>query len=81
LISNDTGPMHFAAALGVPVVALFGPTSVEKWSPLGEKVRVLRAEGCSCAPTLHDCQKAVPCMAGISPESVFRSLLEVLSGN
>jgi heptosyltransferase III len=81
LISNDTGPMHFAAALGVPVVALFGPTSVEKWSPLGEKVRVLRAEGCSCAPTLHDCQKAVPCMAGISPESVIRSLLEVLSGN
>jgi lipopolysaccharide heptosyltransferase II len=79
LISNDTGPMHFAAALDVPVVALFGPTSVEKWSPLGEKTRVLRAEGCSCEPTLHDCQRTVHCMTGIAPETVFQSLLEVLN--
>jgi lipopolysaccharide heptosyltransferase II len=79
LISNDTGPMHFAAALDVPVVALFGPTSVEKWSPLGEKARVLRAAGCSCEPTLHDCQRTVHCMTGIAPETVFQNLLEVLN--
>lgn len=77
LISNDTGPMHFAAALDVPVIALFGPTSPIKWSPFGEKVRVLRAENCTCPQAAHDCASSSPCMATIPPEVVFRSLTEM----
>jgi lipopolysaccharide heptosyltransferase II len=78
VISNDTGPMHFAAALGVPLVALFGPTSVLKWGPLSERVRVLRAENCTCQRTVHDCESAVHCMTRIAPETVLRSLVDVL---
>lgn len=41
-LGNDSGPTHLAAALGVPVVAVFGPaTSPQQWRPLGERVTVL----------------------------------------
>jgi len=42
-IGNDSGITHLAAAAGVPVVALFGPTDPEVWAPRGVDVRVLRA--------------------------------------
>ncbi|MBN2337946.1 MAG: glycosyltransferase family 9 protein [Acidobacteria bacterium] len=41
-VGNDSGVTHLAAALGVPTVALFGPTAPEQWAPLGESVTVLR---------------------------------------
>jgi ADP-heptose:LPS heptosyltransferase len=41
LIGNDSGISHLAAALGTPVLSLFGPTSPEVWRPLGPKVSVL----------------------------------------
>jgi hypothetical protein len=41
-IGNDSGITHLAAAVGVPVVALFGPTSPDIWAPRGANVRVLR---------------------------------------
>lgn len=40
---NDSGITHLAAALGLPVVALFGPTDPATWGPRGERVRILRA--------------------------------------
>jgi len=40
-IGNDSGPTHLAAQLGVPTLALFGPTSPDNWRPLGPAVRVL----------------------------------------
>ncbi|HEX4263698.1 MAG TPA: glycosyltransferase family 9 protein [Verrucomicrobiae bacterium] len=78
VVSNDTGPMHFAAALGVPMVALFGPTSVTKWAPLSEQVRILQAENCTCQRTVHDCESPVHCMTRIAPEAVFQNLVDVL---
>ncbi len=77
VISNDTGPMHFAAALDVPVIALFGPTCAVRWAPLGEKVRILRADNCTCPKALHICESPTPCMATIPPEAVFRNLTEI----
>jgi len=41
VVSTDSGPIHIASALGVPVVAIFGATSPERTGPRGERVRVL----------------------------------------
>lgn len=43
VVSNDTGMAHVAAALGVPLVVIFGPTDATRWSPPGEHVRVVRS--------------------------------------
>jgi heptosyltransferase I len=56
LIGGDTGPMHLAAALGVPVVAIFGPTDPARNGPFGTPSIVLRS---SLSPTTHK-RRAVP---------------------
>ena len=43
VVSNDTGIMHVAAAVGVPVLSLFGPTDPQQWAPVGEEHRFLRS--------------------------------------
>jgi ADP-heptose:LPS heptosyltransferase len=45
VITNDTGIMHVAAGVGVPVLSLFGPTEPEQWAPLGSQNRFLRGRG------------------------------------
>jgi heptosyltransferase-2 len=45
VISNDTGVMHVAAAVGAPVLSLFGPTDPRQWAPQGEKNRYIQGEG------------------------------------
>jgi len=53
LVTNDTGPMHVAAALGKPVVAVFGPTDPSQTGPYGQVEFVQRAEQPpACAPCL-----------------------------
>jgi heptosyltransferase-3 len=79
LVTSDTGPMHFAAGLGVPVVALFGPSNLAQWGPVTENCRVLMGDLCHCDRNLHDCQSANPCMAGISPEKVLENLQNILN--
>lgn len=48
-LGNDSGATHLAAALGIPTVAVFGPSDPRLWKPLGPRVRVVHA-GRSCAP-------------------------------
>ena len=43
-VGHDSGPTHLAAMLGLPTLALFGPTDPAAWSPLGPRVTVLRHE-------------------------------------
>ena len=52
VISNDTGPMHVAAALGRPLVALFGPTNPRRTGPYGKPGSVLQIHSLSCVPCM-----------------------------
>jgi ADP-heptose:LPS heptosyltransferase len=74
-ISGDTGPLHFAAGLGVPTIGLFGPSPVAKWAPLGKQHRALQADQCTCGAATSVCLSASPCMATIFPEAVLRVVL------
>lgn len=73
LITNDSGPMHIAASLGVPVVALFGPTDEQRSGPwgLGERAVVVK-RAMDCQPCYNPlCRLQVhPCMMEIEVEEV-----------
>lgn len=77
LVSNDSGPMHLASALRVPVAALFGPTDWRETAPLGPH-RLLR-EPVPCAPCkLRSCPIDHRCMRRLTVERVARECLETL---
>ena len=76
LVTNDTGPMHVAQALGVPVAALFGPTDPESTGPAGEEFCVIR-EPVRCSPCLlRSCPIDHRCMTNISSEQVSRTIMK-----
>jgi len=76
-VTNDSGLMHVAAALGVPVVAIFGSTDPARTGPLGEKCRVLR-KPLPCAPCRKaHCPEKRECMEKISVEEVFAAAGEL----
>ena len=83
MVTNDSGPMHVAAAIGTPVVALFGPTSAERTGPYGHGHRVLSGEA-PCRPCFRrEClyssgPEALACLTRITAEEVARHLLEIL---
>jgi heptosyltransferase-2 len=71
LVTNDSGAMHFAAALGVRVVAMFGPTDERATRPLGEGHAVL-THAVWCRPCmLRECPLDHRCMRGIDVEDVL----------
>lgn len=71
LICNDSGLMHIASSLGVPLLAIFGPTEHQKTSPLAGANRLLY-HGADCAPCLHrDCPTDHRCMTAVSCEEVL----------
>lgn len=82
-ISNDSGPMHIAAALKRPLIALFGSTDPQKTSPLGEGTSVVLYKGVPCSPCFkRTCPIDFRCMLGISVEEVAshaQKLLEEFS--
>jgi len=70
LLANDAGARHVAVALGVPVVLVMGPTSLEKTSWNLERVSVLSAD-VACRPCyLRDCPIDHRCMTRVAPEQV-----------
>jgi ADP-heptose:LPS heptosyltransferase len=73
-ISGDTGPLHFAAALGVPTIALFGFTLPVQWAPLGPRHQFLTGTPCTCSGHSFVCYNSPYCLAGIAPEKVFAAL-------
>ncbi len=73
-VSGDTGPLHFAAGLGVPTISLFGPTSAVQWAPVGAQHQVLLGSPCCCDGSLDVCQSAGHCLAAISPDQVLQRI-------
>jgi lipopolysaccharide heptosyltransferase II len=76
LITGDTGPMHLAAAVGTPVIALFGPSDPRRYGPLATHQQVLRVQ-LPCSPCgqvrlpPERCRGHVPdCMDGITVDAV-----------
>ena len=82
VITNDTGPMHVAAAVGTPVIVPFGSTSPELTGPGlpgDEKHRLIKAD-VSCSPCfLRECPIDFRCMQSISVTTVMDAALKILS--
>jgi lipopolysaccharide heptosyltransferase II len=83
LVTNDSGPMHVAAAVGTPVVALFGPTSEVRTGPYGMRHHVcsvtLPCRPCfsrTCRHTVH-----LECLTRITPAEVVRQVDRITSGS
>lgn len=81
LVSGDTGPMHFAAGLGVPTLSLFGPSIVHQWAPLSPRARQLQAVGCRCSHNQEACTQPQPCLATLTPELVWQEIQSMLASN
>ncbi len=78
-ITTDTGPMHMAAAVGTPVVALFGPTDPFRTGPYGPNHRVIRS-GAVCGPCLKKSCSTTICMRDITSEMALEAVRAKLAG-
>jgi len=79
MITNDSGPMHIAAALGTPTVAVFGSTDERVTAPLGLRTRVVK-HPVECSPCLlRECPIDHRCMKRISADDVYRAARELLN--
>ncbi len=76
LIAGDTGPLHLAAALGVPVVALFGPTDPARNGPYGTRSVVLRHPSSMTSHKRHGTTEAG--LAKITPDEVVSAAVRML---
>lgn len=77
-LTNDSGAMHIASALGIPTVAVFGATDDRTTGPTGVLARVVR-EPVECSPCLkRECPIDHRCMTRVSAERVAETALELL---
>ncbi|MBI3819257.1 MAG: glycosyltransferase family 9 protein [Planctomycetes bacterium] len=86
VVSNDSGPLHIAAALDRPVVALFGPETPVMYAPLASKLSIFyRPPACSPCINVHDnklatCHLGHPlCLERIAPDDVYATILAMLA--
>ena len=79
VIANDTGPMHMAAACGVPVLALFGPTDPKRTGPYGARHRVLQSP-LPCQPCRQRVcvRKEGDCLSALPVSEVVETALDML---
>lgn len=78
LVSSDSGPVHFAAATGLPVVALFGPETPQRYGPLGPATVLYAGIACSpCLKAATDRQTTCPdnrCMQALTVDEVAEAV-------
>jgi heptosyltransferase-2 len=84
LVSNDSGPVHVAAAVGTPVVAIFGRNqpglSSTRWGPLGAGHLVLQKDVGCVTCLAHRCDIGFLCLSELSVEEVAQAALRALAG-
>jgi lipopolysaccharide heptosyltransferase I len=73
VVSNDSGPMHIAAALGRRVYALFGPTEASRTGPYGKGHLIIRAD-VECSPCFRKKCNDLKCMERLSVQQVFQAI-------
>ena len=79
-VGNDSGAMHIAAAVGTPMVALFGPSNPAEWGPRGDRVTVLY-KGLDCRACFHPtCERGeLNCMKQLSVQEVCAAAAQMLA--
>jgi len=78
MVTTDTGPMHIAAAVKTPTVALFGPTAPWRTGPFGKQHKVVRAQ-INCSPCFkRHCSDKTRCMRDISVAQVLSAATGIL---
>ena len=80
MISNDSGPMHIAAAVGIPTIGVFGPTNPQlqgPWSPRGSWVRLESLDCLGC--NLTQCDIGNLCMRDLPVDTVYNAFLSLWS--
>ena len=81
-VGNDSGITHLAAAVGTPVVALFGPTDPRVWGPRGKHVSIVHGKT-DCSPCSREKMQVCPdqrCMEILSVEEVYREAKKMMQG-
>jgi heptosyltransferase-2 len=78
-LCNDSGPMHIAAALKVPTVAIFGPTDHVRWRPRSEKASIVRKD-VDCWPcSAHKCRRGFECIKTLPVDWVLKAADSMLN--
>ena len=81
LLTNDTGTMHLAASLGVPVVAIFGSTEPALTGPVGEGHTIIRHH-VECSPCfLRECPIDFRCMKRVTAAEPIAAIHALISAN
>ncbi|MGE5305052.1 MAG: glycosyltransferase family 9 protein [Alphaproteobacteria bacterium] len=83
MITNDSGPAHFAALLSLPTIVLFGPETPRLYSPMGARHKAMYADfACSPCVSVYNSKKSPctdnRCLQAISPENVLHEALTML---
>lgn len=78
VVSNDSGPMHLAAALGLPLVAIFGSTDERATRPVGPRTRVIK-HPVACSPCgLRECPIDFRCMKAVAVEDAAKAAMKLV---
>jgi len=82
LICNDSGVMHIATAVGIPVVAIFGPGNIDMIGPFGEGHKLVMKEEVACRPCYDNCGFEKPfCIEDIKVEDVLTLVKDQIGRN
>jgi ADP-heptose:LPS heptosyltransferase len=83
MVTNDSGPAHFAAASGLPTIVLFGPETPKLYGPLGSARAIYAGLACSPCVSAHNHRKTActdnVCMQAIGVEEVYAAVAETLA--
>jgi heptosyltransferase-2 len=78
VVANDSGPLHFAAAIGIPTIGIFGPTDPQRSAPPANCTVIRKSVQCSPCYK-RECPTDLLCMTSVSVEEVYREAAAILA--